>query len=118
MARTSLDVAPAADRAVDDGPALGRELEADAHRLERQQDVGEDDGGVELEAAERLQRDLRRHLRVAAHLDEGELLADRAVLGEVAPGLPHQPDGRRVDGTLRAGIEKAHGLTLRSGGPF
>jgi len=82
-------------------------VEADAHGLQRQQDVGEHDGGVEVEAAERLQRDLRRHVGPPAHLDEAHLLADGAVLGQVAAGLTHEPHGRRVDWFTGAGIEEA-----------
>ena len=102
----------AADGLLDHRPVLGREVEADAHGLERQQDVGEDDGGVEIEAAQRLQRDLGGDVGAHAHLDERELLADGAVLGQVAARLAHEPHGRRVDGDAGTGIEKAHGHPL------
>ena len=108
----ALEVAGAADGPLDDGPVVLAEVEADAHGLQRQQDVGEHDGRVQIEAAERLQRDLRRHVRPPAHLHEAHLLADGAVLGQVAAGLAHEPDGRRVDGFAGAGIEKAHGHHL------
>jgi len=87
-------------------------VEADAHGLERQQDVGEDDGGVQLEAAQRLQGDLGGDVGAHAHLQERELLADGAVFGQVAARLTHEPHRRRVDGNAGAGIEKSHGHPL------
>ena len=104
----ALEIAGAADGPLDDRSVVLAEVEADAHGLQRQQDVGEHDGRVEVEAAERLQRDLRRDVRPPAHLHEAHLLADGAVLGQVAAGLAHEPHGRRVDGFAGAGIEKAH----------
>ncbi len=64
----ALEVASAANRTLDDGAVVLAEVETDAHRFQRQQDVGEHDGRVELEAAERLQRDLRRDDPAARHI--------------------------------------------------
>ena len=69
---------------------------------ERHQDVGEQDRGVDADEVDRLQRDLDGELGRPAHLEEAVLLADRAVLGEVATGLSHHPD-RRVGRRARAG---------------
>ena len=108
MTRTRCQVGGAAHRVVDDRPALGGEVKADAHAFERQQDIGEHDGRVELETPQRLQRDLGGHLGPTAHLDERELLADGAVLGQVAPRLAHDPYGCGVDGPAEAGFEESH----------
>ncbi len=103
----ALEVSGAADGPLDDWTVVAAEVKADAHGLERQQNVGEHDGGVEVEAAKRLQGDLRRHVRPPAHLDEAQLLPDGAVLRQVPPGLPHEPHRRGVDALLGAGIEKS-----------
>src|SRR5262249_55671158 len=87
------------------------ELEADPERLEHEQDVGEDDRGVDRELPDRQHRDLARDLRAPAHLDEAELLLDRAVFGLIAAGLAHQPD-RRVAGRLAPA--RAQKLTHRN----
>ena len=78
-----------------------------AERLERQQDVGEDDRGVEREAAQRLQRGLDRQLRRLAQRQEVHALAQRAVLRQVAAGLPHDPQRRAVDRLAPAGAQEA-----------
>ncbi len=80
-------------------------VEADAHALEGQEDVGEDDGGVELEAGHRLESDLGGDLGPPAQLDEAQPLTDRPVLGQVAAGLPHKPDRGGIDRLAEAGIE-------------
>ncbi len=78
-----------------------RELEPDAERLEDEQDVGEEDRGVDAEPLDRLERDLGGRLGSCAELEEAEALAHRAVLGHVAAGLAHEPD-RRVRRRLAA----------------
>ena len=45
-------------------------LQSDPHALQRGHDVAEEDRGVELEAAQRLQRHFRRQLRCARQRDE------------------------------------------------
>ena len=49
---------------------------------------------------------------MATELEERVLFAQRAVLGMIAAGLPHEPDGRRVDRLAPARPEKpvVHGL--------
>ena len=71
-----------------------------------QEDVGEEDRRVDAEH-ERLERDLSGELGRLAELEQRVLLAQRAVLGHVAAGLAHEPDGRRVDGLAAAGAEEA-----------
>ena len=47
--------------------------------------------------AHRLERDLGAQLRPAADLEEAVPLADLAIAGQRAAGLPHEPDGRPLD---------------------
>ena len=57
--------------------------------------------------AHRLQRDLGGEVGRAAQIEERIALAQRAVLGHVAAGLPHEPDRRRVDRFAPAGFEES-----------
>ena len=86
-------------------PRVERHLAAE--RFERQQDVREDDRGVEREAAQRLQRDLDRQLRRLAQREEVDLLTQRAVLRQVAAGLAHDPQRRAIDRLAPARPEEA-----------
>ena len=95
-----------ADRVWELRPALV-ESHLDPHRGERDQDVREEDDAVHPEAPEGLHRDLDRALDVRAEVEKGEALAHLAVLGEVAPGLPHEPYGRHVDGPRERGVDEA-----------
>ena len=91
-----IEIGGLADRVVD--VRCGAEGQLDAHRHQRRQNVREDDGGVEPEAADRLQRHLGGDLGRAAHGQEVTgLLSDLAVLGQVASGLAHHPHRRPVD---------------------
>ena len=83
----------AAEGAMDDRALSLRELEPDAERLDDQQDVGEEDRRVDAQPRDGLERDLGRRLGVASELEEPVPLAHRAVFRQVAPGLPHEPDG-------------------------
>ena len=101
-----VDLRAPRDRLVDDRPLALRELEGRAHRLEGQEDVGEEDGGVHAEA-ERLQRHLRREVGVLADVEERVLLAKRPVLGHVPPCLAHEPHGSAVGGLTAARSQEA-----------
>ena len=79
--------------------ALG-EVQPQAHGVGHGEDVGEQDRRIEREALERLQRHLARQLgRLAQGEEAPGARARGVVLGQVAPGLAHQPD-RRVRGGL------------------
>ena len=105
-----LDVGTRPHRPLDHRPVTRRELEPDAHRLDDQQDVGEEDRGVHAEPLDREDRHLRRGLRVLAQVEEPQARPHGAVLGQIAAGLPHQPD-RRVVGrrTATCGEKRVHG---------
>ena len=80
-----------------------------SQRQRHDQDVGEDDGGVQVEAPQRLQGRLGGQIRPKAEVDEvlgfGPHLT---ILRQIAPGLPHQPDrqalGRLPFETLQKGL--------------
>ena len=55
---------------------------------------------------DRLERDRNRELRVRADFEERVSLPERAIVGHVAAGLPHEPDWSGVDRLTPAGAEK------------
>jgi hypothetical protein len=67
------------------------------HAGDGDEDVAEQDGRVDAEPLDRLQRDLGGEVRPAAQLHEPDPGPHRLVLGHVAARLAHDPDGRRVD---------------------
>ena len=81
------DVRGRADRSVDDRPDLGLDPQPDAHRLERQHDVGEQDRRVDAQLADGHQRDLGAQVRRLGELEDAVPLAELAVGGE-ASGPP------------------------------
>ena len=71
-----------------------------AERVRDHQDIGKQDRGIEAKPPDRLQRHLCGPFRREAQLEEASrLLAQRAILRQIAPRLAHHPDRR-------------HGLTL------
>ena len=92
---------------MDDGAFAGLELEVEAHGLERQQQVGKDDGGVDAEFFGGGDGDLGGDVGLLADFDQGVVLADVAVLLHVAAGLAQEPDGGAIDGLAQAGADKA-----------
>ena len=97
---------------LDHRPDARDELHLDAHAEDGRHDVGEEDGGVDAVPAHRLQRHLRAELRRPRDLEEAVLLSQRAVLGQRAPRLPHEPD-RRALGRLAPQTRTRSGSTLR-----
>src|SRR5262249_57328498 len=93
-----------------------RELEADPQRLEHEQDVGEHDGGVDLQSLHRLERDLQSSLGVLAKVEEAEPRAHSPVLCHVTSSLPHQPHLRERARFAPAGSKKRRGVGARHGG--
>src|SRR5207249_11646217 len=60
-------------------------------------DVGEQHRGVDVVTLYRLERHLGAELGCPRELEERVPLAERAIFGERAPGLPHEPDRRALD---------------------
>ena len=101
------DVFFAAHGLLDDGAFAGGEVKGQAHDFEGKQEVGEDDGGVDSEKFCGGDGDLGGERGLLADLEQRVLLADGAVLGHVASGLAHEPDGSAVDGLRLAGANEA-----------
>ena len=101
-----VDILGRPNRALDGRALALDEVERDAHRLERQEQVGKQDGGVDLDATQGLQGDFGREIRRAAQLQKGVFLAEGAVFRHVAAGLPHEPDRCLVDGFTPARAQK------------
>ena len=81
-------------------------MKGQAHDLERKQEVGEDDGGVDAEKLGGGDGDFGGECRLLADFEQGMLLANGAVLGHVASCLAHEPDGSAVDGLGLAGANE------------
>ena len=87
------DVGGRAHRLLHDGTGAGDDVDPDPGGLERHDDVGEEDRGVDAVAADGLQRDLAGEIGGQAGLEHPGALAELAVLGQRAPGLTHEPHG-------------------------
>ncbi len=114
------DVVQRLDRPVDHRPDVLDELDVDAHPDDREHDVGEHHGRVHAVRLDRLERHLRAELRSPADLEEVVALPDRAVAGQGAARLAHEPDGRPLDGfALRGADEQRLGrlCSRRHGAP-
>src|SRR5690606_10783743 len=87
-------------------PAAFLEAQVAAERVRHDEDVGEQDRGVEVEATDRLQRHLDREVGVVAESEEATRLgARRAIFGEIATRLPHHPYRRRENGLSLQDVE-------------
>ena len=81
------------------GPFALDELDLLPKGIGHDQNVGEDDRRVEVEPAQGLERYFGGKLWIEAKIEEGAGLGpDLAIFREIAPGLAHQPDRRRIDG--------------------
>lgn len=96
-------------------PALN-EVEAEAKAVERKQDIGENDRGIHLKRADRLQGDLGGQIRVSQQFEHRMTRAKPAVFGHVAAGLAHEPHRRAVGRPSAAGKQKAGRCLWACGG--
>jgi len=85
---------------------MPRKFKGQAHRLERQQQVGKNDGGVDSELFRGGDRDFGGDLGLLADFDKRMVLADVAVLLHVAARLAQKPDWGAVDGPAQTGTDK------------
>jgi hypothetical protein len=69
--------------------------------------VREQNGGIQVEAPQRLQGDIPGQFGRPHQVQETVLFAQSAVFGQVTPGLPHYPDRRSVNRPASAGVKKA-----------
>jgi len=97
------------------GSSFGPETHTLAERVGHDENVGEQDGRVETEAADRLQRRFHGQSGRVAEVDERlRRGADLAIFGQVASRLSHQPD--RGNALPLAGERGEKGLFGRGGG--
>ena len=82
------------------------EFEFEAHGFGGDEDVGENDDGVNAEEAKGLERDLDGEVGRFANLKKCVICADGAILGEIAAGLAHHPDGEARECFAAAGAEE------------
>ena len=72
-------------------------IQPQPHGIGHRQNVGENDGGVQIVARQRLQRHLTGERRVPAQVEKAAgAPAQRAVFRQITPGLTHHPDRRMV----------------------
>ena len=79
--------------AVEDRAPTGHDVHVDACELHGDDDVGEEDAGVDLVAADGLHGDFRGQFGGEAGLQHGDTLAYLAVFGQGTSCLAHEPDG-------------------------
>ncbi len=106
MALESVNVGLGAQGSFDFRAFSGGEVKREAHDLEGEEEVGEDDGGIDSEKLGGGDGDLGGERGILADLDDGMALADGAVFGHVAAGLAHEPDGDGVAGLGFAGANE------------
>ena len=89
-----VEIGPRAQRLLGDGTGAGCDVDAEPDGVGRHDDVAEQHGRVDAVPPDRLQRDLRRHVRAFDRVEDRPLAAHGAVLGQRSPGLAHEPHGR------------------------
>ena len=94
------------------GPLSRGEPEIQAHSLQRQEDVRENNGRVQVETPDGLQGHLGRQLRVSADLQERVTLPQPPVFGQVAARLAHHPDGSAIHLLEPASSQEASLLSI------
>ena len=72
-------------------------MKEQAHDFEWKQEVSEDYGGIDLENFSRGDGYFGGERGLFADFEQGMLLANGAILGHVASGLAHEPDGSALD---------------------
>ena len=106
-APNALQVGFGSKRIFDRRTLAANEVEPNAHRLERQQKIGKEDGCIHLDAANGLERDFSREIGSSAQIEQRIALAQRAILAHVAACLTHEPDRRGVDRLAATGFEES-----------
>ncbi len=90
--RERIDIVGGPHWIVDIRPFAGDEFELEAHGLDRKQQVGENNRGIDIQDLDGLQGHLRGEIGPFADLQDARLGADLPVLFHVAASLPHKPD--------------------------
>jgi hypothetical protein len=102
-----VDIRGARDRPLDLRAFAFDEVEGQTHGFERQQQIREQDCGVDVDPPYGLERHFRGQVRRPADFEQRVALADGAVLGHVSSGLPHEPDGSGVHRLAPAGPQES-----------
>ena len=102
----ALDIGPGAHGKVHDHAAGFAETVRLTHRFGNDQDVAEQDRGVEAEPADGLKGDLGGQPGRLNQFQKRMLFLQFAIFRQGTAGLAHQPDGRAIHGPATAGIEK------------
>src|SRR5438552_4560482 len=92
---------------LDDGALARVDSDPDSHRFHRQQEIREQDRGVDPELPYGLESHFSREVRRLRDLQYAVLRADCAVSGRRPTGLPHEPDWRAIDRLASAGAQEA-----------
>ncbi len=69
--------------------------------------VAEQNGGVEIEPADRLERDLGGEFRRANEFEKIVLFLELAIFRQCSSRLTHQPDGRTINGLAMTCVKKS-----------
>jgi len=101
-----VEVAGPAHRASHDRAGPGDHVDAEPDRVQRDDDVGEDDGGVDAVAADRLERRLAGERRIGDGLKDRAAASERPVLGERPARLAHEPHGHATDRRAATGAKE------------
>ena len=104
--RQLADVLPTPHRLLHHRPAPRHDIDLDARGLERDNNIGEQDGGVNVVAAHRLQGNFCQQFRHEAGIEHANPLAGGAVLRQRAAGLAHEPDWGAGGGAAEGGVDK------------
>src|SRR5450759_370728 len=102
-----LDVGRRTNGPGDDRTDVLHELELDAHAPQWKHDVREHHGGVDAQAADRLQGHLGAKLRLSDDVDKGPPFAELSIFGQRSPCLAHERQRRDVDRPAPRGVEEA-----------
>jgi hypothetical protein len=108
----SVDVSRSFEKKIHFDSAFVAELVSLPQTFGEDENVAENDGGIEVEASQRLQGDFGGEFGSLDKLDKGVFLLENAIFGQSATGLSHQPNGRAIDGFATGGCKE----TLAGGG--
>ena len=113
--RQAVEITRLPERMIEPGTDAVFHGERHPHRLRNDEDVAEDDRRIHTENVDRLQGNLDRQLGCPHHREKIGALPDGAILGEIAPGLAHHPDGWTLDPLAPAGAQEkiVHGRHTR-----
>ena len=95
------------DRIADDRSLLFTERQIQSHRLQRQQDVRKNNGGIQRKPFNGLKGHLRGQFRDFTNIQDAMILPNPLIFLHVSTGLTHKPDRRPVHGFPAAGFEKS-----------